>query len=193
MPIVAEKQREGVVVAPHCRLSESQVKLIDEVSRDLLLEPGLLCWNAEAARLFERSGATVEDAGDCLRIRIPPAIIERALETAPSEVVLGARDPENRLILDAHEPRVRFGSGSETNIWLDVEFEGTTPRFERREGSIERLCTAAHLAENLEHLDFFLRCVNIRDKEINRENKDVNKFLASTHLHKYDDVFFLLL
>ncbi len=179
MPIIAEKQRQGVVVKPHSRLSESAVELIDEVSRDLLLEPGLLCWNAEAARIFERSGAAVEDAGDCLRIRIPPVIIDWAVDAAPSEVVLGARDPENRLILDADEPRVRFGSGSEANIWLDVRFEDRTPTFVRREGSIERLCAAAHLAENLEHLDFFLRCVNIRDKEINRENKDVNKFLAS--------------
>jgi len=179
MPIIAEKQREGVLVTPRGRLSESQVGLIDEVSRDLLEDPGLLCYNAEAAAVFKNAGATVEDAEDCLRVRIASAVIDRTLETAPSTVVLGARNPDNRLILDAHEPRVRFGSGSETNVWLDVEFDGATPRFTRREGSIERLGLAAHLAEHLEHLDFFIRCVNIRDKEVTSENKDVNKFLAS--------------
>ena len=178
---MSQKQREGVLVAnPHCRLSESQVRTIDGISRDLLLDPGLLCYNRQATEVFKRAGAKVEDASGCVRIRIQSEIIDRTLESAPSRIVLGARNPENRLILDAHEPRVRFGSGAETNIWLDVGFEnGSTPTFTRRDGSIEHLRNAAHLCEHLEHLDFFIRCVNIRDKEVTAENKDVNKYLAS--------------
>ncbi len=175
----SEKQREGVLVTPLCRLSDAQVRLVDAVSRDLLQDPGLLCYNAEAAEIFEKAGAAVEQARDCVRVRVPPSLVDRALESRPSKIVLGARNPENRLILDAYEPRVRFASGSETNVWLDVEFEGTAPRFIRRDGSIERLCRAAHLCEHLDHLDSFIRCVNIRDKEVTEENKDVNKFLAS--------------
>jgi len=175
-----QEQREGVLLKkPHCRLTENQIKLIDGVSRDLLQDPGLLCYNKAAVELFRKAGAKVEKAEDCARLRIPPGLIDKALETAPSKVVLGARDPDNRLILDAYEPRVRFGSGSETNIWLDTEFVNGKPTFVRREGSIERLCDAAHLCEHLEHLDFFIRCVNIRDKEVTAENKDVNKYLAS--------------
>jgi trimethylamine--corrinoid protein Co-methyltransferase len=102
--------------------------------------------------------------------------------------------------LDATEPRVRFVSGSETNIWLEVDFDDGTPAFTRQPGSIERLCKAAHLAENLEHLDSFIRCVNIRDEEVTKENKDANKLLASlnnitkhvqaglTDLNSLDDV-----
>lgn len=172
-------QREGVLVKPQCRLSEKQVRLLDSVSRDLLAEPGLYCYNAEATRLFKEAGAKVEDAGKCVRIRVPSTVIDKALQSAPSRIVLGARDPNNRLILDAHEPRVRFGSGSETNIWLDVRFEGTSPVFTRQPGSIAKLCQAAHLCDNLENLDFFIRCVNIRDEEVTAANKDVNKFLAS--------------
>jgi len=185
----SRKQREGVLVNPYRRLSDVQIRLIDAVSRELLENPGLLCYNEEAAEIFKNAGAKVEDAGDmgkiphtpgrCVRIRIPSAIIDETLESAPSKIVLGARNPDNRLILDAYEPRVRFGSGAETNIWLDVQFNGIVPKFVRRDGSIERLCKAAHLCENLEHLDFFIRCVNIRDKEVTEENKDVNKLLAS--------------
>lgn len=177
--IAALRQREGVLVKPHCRLSERQIEIVDGVSRDLLQNPGVLCYNAEAADIFKKAGAKVEDAGCCVRLRIPSDVIDEALASAPSKIVLGARDPGSRLVLDAHEPRVRFGSGSETNVWLDVEFDGAVPKFTRQEGSIERLCRAAHLCENLEHLDFFIRCVNIRDKEITADNKDVNKFLAS--------------
>ena len=173
------KQREGTLVRPHHRLSEDQVKLIDGVSRELLQDPGLLCYNAEATELFKKAGAKVEDADGCKRIRVPSDLVDQALASAPSKITLGARNPDNRLILDAHEPRVRFGSGSETNVWLDVDFENGVPKFTRNNGSIERLRRAAHLCEHLENLDFFIRCVNIQDKEVTEENKDVNKLLAS--------------
>ncbi|MFP4176070.1 MAG: trimethylamine methyltransferase family protein [Candidatus Brocadiia bacterium] len=175
-----QKQREGVIVEPEERLSSGQVKTIDGVSRELLEDPGLLCYNQDAAELYEEAGAEIESEDeDCVRVRISPQDLDTALENAPSKVVLGARNPDNRLILDADEPRSRFVSGSETNVWLDVGFDGDTPRLERREGSIERLCHAAHLADNLEHLDSFIRCVNIRDKGVTERNKDVNKLLAS--------------
>jgi len=174
-----KKQREGVVVRPEKRLSDEQVRLIDGVSRDLLQDPGLLGHNAEAAEIFKQAGAVVEPDGQGVRIRIPESVLNRALQSAPSRIVLGARDPDNRLILDAHEPRVRFVSGAETNVWLDVQFDGTAPRFTREPGSIERLCRAAHLCEHLENLDSFIRCVNIRDESVTAENKDVNKFFAS--------------
>ncbi|MHC1610944.1 MAG: hypothetical protein ACXQTW_05025 [Candidatus Methanospirareceae archaeon] len=36
---------------------------------------------------------------------------------------MGAREKENSLILDGKEPRVRFGTGSEANIILDMDVE----------------------------------------------------------------------
>ncbi len=173
------KQRAGVLVKPHYRISDSQVRLIDEVSRELLEEPGLLCYNQRASEIYKHAGAKVEDAADCVRVRLPSDLIDKAIKSAPSTVVLGARDPDNKLILDAHEPRVRFGSGAETNIWLETQFENAAPTFIKKDGSIDLLCKAAHLCENLEHLDFFIRCVNIRDESVTPTNKDVNKFFAS--------------
>jgi len=196
----ARAQREGVLVTPDCRLSADQVRLVDAVSRELLEDPGLLCYNARVADIFQAAGASVEDAPDCKRVRIPAAVLDKALGSVPSRITLGARNPENRLILDAHEPRVRFGSGSETNIWLDVTFADDSPVFKRLPGSIERLGKAAHLCENLENLDFFIRCVNIQDDAVTPGNKDVNKLLGSvdnmtkhvqaglTNLEALDDV-----
>lgn len=172
-------QRDGVVVQPHQRLSPEQVALVDEVSRELLEEPGVLSTHEETVGLFKAAGAKTSDAGRYTRIRIPSSLVDKVLDTAPSKIVLGARNPDNRLVLDAAEPRVRFGSGSETNVWLDTSWEGPTPRFTRRDGCIKLLTDAAHLCENLEHLDFFIRCVNIQDKEVTESNKDVNKYLAS--------------
>ena len=173
------QQRQGVLVRPEQRLSDEQIRLIDGISRELLSDPGLLCYNDAAAELFKRAGAEVTAEEDHTRIRVPEEVLNRALESAPSTIVLGAREPENRLVLDASEPRVRFGSGSETNIWLDVGFDGDVPTFTRQPGSIERLRNSAHLCERLPNLDFFIRNVNIQDDEVTDANKDVNKLLAS--------------
>lgn len=174
-----ELQREGVVVKPHCRLSPTQINLIDGVSRDLLEDPGLLCYNAAAAEVYRAAGATVEQENECVRVRLSSSIVDKAIESAPSKIVLGARDPSNRLILDAQEPRVRFGSGSETNVWLQVDFDDHGPNFTRLPGSIQRLRDSAHLCDNLENLDFFIRNVNLQDKGITERNKDVNQFFTS--------------
>ncbi|AKJ64991.1 trimethylamine:corrinoid methyltransferase [Kiritimatiella glycovorans] len=176
----ATKQREGVLVKPKCRLSEDQIAQIDRMSRELLENPGLICYNAQTAELLKEAGAEVqEETSEYTRIRIPSSLIDRVVESAPSTVTLGARNPDNRLVLDAHEPRVRFGSGSETNFWLDLDFENGKPVFTRKPGSIEQLCRTARLCDRLENLDFFIRCINIRDRDIDETNKDVNKFLAS--------------
>lgn len=175
---MSKNQRDGVLVAPQWRLTDEQVKLVDGISRDLLEDPGLLCYSPEAAELLRAAGARIEDADDCVRVRLPASTVDRALASAPSTVVLGARNPDNRLVLDGHEPRVRFGSGSESNVWLEVDFNGKGPQFTRRRGTIRRLSDSAHLAENLEHLDFFIRNVNIQDDQVTEANKDVNKLLA---------------
>ncbi len=172
-------QRTGVLVRPHLRLSDRQVRDLDALSRRILEAQGILCYNARAADIFKKAGARVDASGDVARVHLPAGLVDRCIRSAPARVVLGAREPRNRLVLDAAEPRVRFGSGSETNIWLDVSFDGAQPRFTRQPGSIARLREAAHLCEHLEHLDFFIRCVNIQDADVTPENKDVNKFLAS--------------
>lgn len=186
---MAEQQRTGVLVdRPYQRLTDDQIRLVDATSRKILEDPGLICYNEEAAGLLEDAGARVAKQAKYWKIQIPGRLIDQALETAPSTVVLGARDPDNRLILDAYEPRARFVSGAETNLWLEVDFAQVeeagpdsprlSPLFTRRPGSILALRRAAHLAEHLENLDAFIRCVNIQDPEVTSENKDVNKFFA---------------
>ena len=56
--------------------------------------------------------------------------------------------------------------------------EKSLPVFSKKRGSVEKLCTAARLAEEFENLDFFIRPVNIQDADITKDNHDVNKFYA---------------
>ena len=186
--------REGVLVKPYKRLDTEQVKWLDKASLNILEDPGVWCYNERAAGLFKTHGAKVWEEKDkhrsCWRVNFPSGLIKEAVSQAPSRFVLGARVPENRLLLDAEVPRVYFGSGSEANIWIEThmqEFVSTddngikckVPRFEELRGNTSLLSRAARLCERLEHLDFFIRPLNIQDPEITPANHDVNKFFAS--------------
>ena len=187
--------REGILIdTPLERLSHEQVERIHRASMEILSDPGLLCYNREAADIFSQGGADVSavepSEHPCWLIRIPQQLVEDAIASAPKTVKLGARNPENALLMNGEEPRVYFISGSETNIWLDVEFptyvkksdpasELQLPEFKPRRGTVADLCDSAHVCEHLETLDGYIRTVNIQDRDITDENKDVNKFFAS--------------
>jgi trimethylamine--corrinoid protein Co-methyltransferase len=186
--------RQGVIVEPYQRLNQEQIERIHQASLDILADPGVICFNREAAEVYGDSGAEVtpvegEGAPRWL-VRIPEKVVSQTLQAVPKVVKLGARDEDNCLILDGSEPRVRFASGSEANNWLDVDVETFVskrdaarevdfPVFRMEKGNVQRLARAAHLCENLDSWDSFLRTVNIQDDDINDDNKDVNKFFAS--------------
>jgi len=187
--------REGILVqSPYERMTKEQVEHIHRASMQILNDPGMISFNREAAEAFHANGAEVTPVSDadklCWGIKIPQELVLRAIESAPKVVKLGARNKDNSLILNGEKPRVFFASGSETNFWLDIVFETYTkksgpaielqmPEFYPRRGTTFDLCQAARLCEHLESLDAFIRPVNIQDKDITEDNKDVNKFFAS--------------
>ena len=187
--------REGILVHnPYERMTGEQIQQIHQASMQILHDPGLISFNREAAEIFHSNGAevTIVSSGDspCWLVKIPEKLVLHALDSAPKTVKLGARNPENTLIMKGEEPRVFFVSGSETNIWLDVDFptyvkksgRGTeiqVPEFHPRRGTVADLCDSAHVCEHLKTLDGYIRTVNIQDKDITEDNKDVNKFFAS--------------
>jgi len=183
--------REGLpVTRPLERLATEDLNQIHQASLDILSDTGIACYNTAAAEAFAGAGADVSPTGDkTTNIRIPPKLVLQAIENAPEEIVLGARDPANRLILRGSQTRVHLASGSETNIWLDTTFqtfvnkddsgeERKLPRFAPRRGMLADLALSAHLAEQLDTLDGFIRPVNIQDRDIGNQNKDVNKFFC---------------
>ena len=186
--------REGILInKPIERLTGEQVQLIHDASIEILTDPGLLCFNKNAADIFQSHGAEVAVVSgsdmDCWTVKIPEKLVTGALDKAPSTVTLGARDPDNILVMKGDEPRVYFITGSETNIWLDVDFpayvsksdprkEIKVPEFKPRRGMLADLCDSAHVCEHLETVDGYIRTVNIQDKDITEDNKDVNKFFA---------------
>lgn len=187
--------RKRLDVQPHERLPREHVEEIHHASLALLDDPGVWCGSERVAAVFESGGCMVTrdkhgGKDDGWRVRIPESVVKRVLESAPQQVTLGARDPENSLLLDGKEPGSYFGTGSETNVFLDSALErfvstgdsgasAMLPVFTERQGSIAGLCRSAHLIEQLPNVDFFIRNVNIQDEAIEPGTKDVNVFFAS--------------
>jgi trimethylamine--corrinoid protein Co-methyltransferase len=157
---VIDRFREGVLVKPYERLNAEQLTWLDQASLSILEDPGIWCYNERAATLLKEHGARVwEEDGSgapCWRVSFQSGLIKETVAQAPSRFVLGARIPENRLLIDAEIPRVYFGTGSEANIWLDAEMEDfvsktnsdvevKVPRYTERRGSTALLSRAAHL------------------------------------------------
>jgi trimethylamine--corrinoid protein Co-methyltransferase len=187
--------RQGILIDKvYKRITDKQIERIHQVSMEILSDPGLISFNPQATEIFHSNGAEVTSTGTsenpCWHLKIPESLVIEALKSAPKIVKLGARAPENTLILDGDEPRVFFITGSETNIWLDTNLvkyirkdnssrEIEIPEFTPRRGTVSDLCKSAHVCEHLDTVDGYIRTVNIQDKDINENNKDVNKFFAS--------------
>ncbi len=185
--------RKALRVQPVERLTQTQVKSIHDASVKLLAETGIKCAGEKAAGVYRNAGCSVSEINDgkqkLWQILFPEELLKKALNSVPSKVVLGARDPQNTLCLDAHVPAVYFGTGSESNIYLRSKIEEFStadgrntlqyPVYEEEQGSIAALCESARLIDHLEHADFFIRNINIQDEAINLKNKDVNVFFNS--------------
>jgi len=187
--------REGILVEnPYERLSLDQIETVHRASLEILLDPGTICYNGSAADIFASAGADVSfiEKSDPPHwiVKIPEKLVNEAIENSPKTITLGARDPGNALVMNGYEPRVYFITGSEPNILLDTELQTYSkktdssveikiPDFIPRRGTVADLCASAHLSEQLDTLDGFIRNVNIQDKDITQENKDVNKAFAS--------------
>ena len=92
--------RSGTIVKPQQRISAEQIEIIHRSSMAILDDPGVICFNEEAADLFAASGCPVkkqEGLQQSWQVRIPERVIGQAIESVPTEVVLGARNPQNRL------------------------------------------------------------------------------------------------
>ena len=186
--------RKALHVQPVERLTQMQIKSIHDASMKLLAETGIRCAGEKAADVYHRAGCRVSEIKGGKQkewnISFPEKLLKKALSTVPSKVILGARDPQNTLYLDANVPAVYFGTGSEANIYLRSKIEQFVstgngrntmqyPVYEEEQGSLAALCESARLIDQLEHADFFLRNINIQDQEIDSNNKDVNVFFAS--------------
>ena len=86
---------------------KTRKKIVDEAKR-ILDEIGVFVENDEALDILQGAGARVEN--DAKRVRIPADLVDKAVETAPSKVILYNRRGEP--VMDLGGDRSHFNPGS---------------------------------------------------------------------------------
>ncbi len=162
-------------------LSDVDVKSIHAAALRVLEQTGVKVAHDQSYRLMRKAGATAGEDGQT--VRLPAALIDKALRTAPSEILLCGRDSANDLLLRGNNVFAGTG-GAELNV-LDLE----TGRL--RDSTLRDIADIAHLVDALPGIDFYIRPVVARDIPV--EKLDINKYyasLANTGKHVMGNVYF---
>lgn len=143
---------------------DSQCEVIHQAVLEVLEEVGVEVHNTKAIELLKKAGAFV----DGTRVKIPAALVERALRSAPSSVTLYSRDYKSKMVLGGK--RFYYGPGPTVINTLDP-FTG-----ERRIPVYEDTCKAAKVMDALENIDYLMDFGTIDKVEV--DIIDVRTFKA---------------
>ena len=96
-------------------LSKNQVEMIHEGSLDLLEKTGIEVDHEAGLKVLAEAGAKVDFQEK--RVRIPPGLVVRCLETVPDRFTLAARNPERDCpLVPGGTPFSRNGGGADFTI-----------------------------------------------------------------------------
>ncbi|MBL7161242.1 MAG: trimethylamine methyltransferase family protein [Anaerolineales bacterium] len=129
-------------------LSDDQKQEIHGATLELLRRTGVNVLVPEVRELLKKAGCWLDGE----RVRIPSHLIEWAIRSAPTRVVLCDRDGNPAMELEGRKGY--YGTGSDTPFVLDA-YTG-----ERREAVLADVANVAKLVDALEHIDF-LMCMGI--------------------------------
>ncbi len=127
------------------RLTEEQLDLLHEASLRIMQEPGLRFHSEEALALFRKAGAAVSDGN---LVRIPPALVQKALASAPRDLTIYDRGGRPALRLGGGQ--CWFGTGSDCLNIYDLRTG------QRRPALLRDVEEAVRLVDALPNLDFLM-------------------------------------
>ncbi len=147
-------------------LTGDQIEQIYFAALDVLEISGARISHSAALELFSNSDAVVSENN---RVRIPTAVVEKALASCPSKSNLTGRNGERSVKLQKNE--VAFGSGA------DAEFVYDRKSGERRPSTFADVEAAARLVDYLPRLDFCMSHGQVSNAP-NAKTYDRHQFLA---------------
>ncbi|MCP4218716.1 MAG: hypothetical protein GY765_29060 [bacterium] len=152
--------RSGVFAGKNrsCGLSlnfftEDELEDIHNSTLEVLERTGIFVENNEALDLFRQAGAKVDSTSKT--VKIPPYLVEEAIRSAPSTVVLYGREEKHDIVLDS--TRVHFTNFSE-GVQVKDPFTG-----ELREPVKTDLEHAARVIDYLDDVDFCEKALGAHD------------------------------
>jgi trimethylamine--corrinoid protein Co-methyltransferase len=134
-------------------LSDRELDELHDSTLQVLDKTGIFIENTAAMDCFEAAGARVDRQGGI--VRIPPSLVEKAIQSAPSKVLLAGRDPKHDLVLG--ENKVHFTNFSE-GVKINDPYTG-----ENRSPVKQDLTDAARVIDYLDEIDFCEKAIGAHD------------------------------
>lgn len=154
--------------------TDEELMAIHLASVEVLWFEGMHVGSKEAMDLFEDGGATVDRSAGT--VRIPQYMIEEAIKSAPSTIVLAGRNRGRDVVLD--RSRVNFTTFGAGVNWLDLETGNI------RDTLKADLATTALLADYLPGVDVYSHAVTARDMpKSSVDLHEAEAFLSNTTKH----------
>lgn len=155
-----------VMQTPRFRLlSDDQLETIYSAAREILRRTGVDVLEPQARDLLKSAGVPFEG----VRARIPAHLLEWAVRTAPSRVVLcDSRKGRPAMFLEGTE--AYYGTGSDTMATYDIHTG------ERRTPTKADVADYARLSDALPHIDFVMSMATAKD--VPDEIADLHHFEA---------------
>ncbi len=117
-------------------LSEEKAHRIHQASLSLLEDPGIFSESDLFLDIFQKGGARVDR--DSRVIRVPPDMVEAALESTPRSFVLyGRHDPDMDMLIEPGRVYYGMGGTSEPHIWDYDLLKPRHPIINRKSPSIK--------------------------------------------------------
>jgi len=132
-------------------LSDEQVRAIHLATLEILEKIGVEMQDPQGQELLLDAGAWESDG----RIKIPEKLVDDALASAPSRILM--YDRLGNLTMPLELGKVFFGPGSDATFTLDVETGG------RRRAITKDVEDFARLADALDNIDFIMSMSNPSD------------------------------
>lgn len=159
------RERTGAAAALYQPLSDEDVRKIEAAAFDVLARAGLKVFCEAALDAFRTAGADVDAAQRI--VRLPRSLVEDAIASNPSSVVLYGRGDAPPVELS--ESRVHYGTGGTAIYVLDPDTG------ERRPSTTEDVILNARLVDALPNLHVFT--INVFPNEIEeKDDIDINRF-----------------
>ncbi len=133
--------------------TDDQLYEIHLATLKVLENTGIFIDTAEALEIFDGAGADIDRKTSI--VKIPPYVVDDAIRSAPSRIVLAGRDPKHDTILETD--RVHFTNFSE-GVELVDPYTG-----ERRTPVKADLANAARLVDYLSDIDVCEKAVGASD------------------------------
>ncbi len=155
-------------------LSLKDIEEIHQASMEILTDIGIKLENQQVLKYLKDKKVDVNPENSI--VRLTNTVVEEALATAPSEIVLYGREDENNLILN--NENVYLGSGGTAVNVIDL-YDG-----QRRKTVSKDVVDTARLVDKLQYIDFYV--IPVYPGDYAKEKADEIRFInALEHTSKH--------